>query len=444
MQPKFLALVPLVSLLASFVAAYPSIDAAALMERGYDEGEGLMFAREYDFADALEMRDFDELEMRAFDDELETRDFDDELEMRGFDDDLLEMREFDELDARDLEDLLERGLFSKSTPEEKKQKEEEKKRKALIKASRTEQKTIDKANAKSSLSIQCINCGSWEGKITARIQKAWKSDANIKKFENCQATTKDYNGGQMITARYYNGNNLLTFVAQPRAPQFGTSLSSSITMRIATFNIRYDCKPDNISIQQSLDALLNTDPLKEVAFQSLKGEQPWSARRIRVANHILDEGAILAAFQEALFRQVTDVAELLGDGWAWERSHWQLLSELQLIANDNFWLSTSTGSDSGGYKITTGASPPLPVDSAFAKKYSVRQDQLPHFRMLDLRAETLRQNVSANFATFTGFRGPSDTSDWSRIDFIFGGSNKGWTSNSYVVQSHSNENQGET
>ena len=72
-------------------------------ERDFDGGEGLIFAREYDFADALEMRDFD--------DELETRDLDDELEMRDFDDDLLEIREFDELDARDLEDLLERGLY---------------------------------------------------------------------------------------------------------------------------------------------------------------------------------------------------------------------------------------------------------------------------------------------------------------------------------------------
>jgi len=184
MQPKFLALVPLVSLMASFVAAYPSIDAAALMERGYDGGEGLIFAREYDFADALEMRDFDDdLEMRAFEDELETRDFDDELEMRGFDDDFLEMREFDELDARDLEDLFERGgLFSKTSPEEKKQKEEDKRKKEEKKASKDTQKAIDKANKKSSLNIQCMQCGSWEGKITARIQKEWKNDANIHKF----------------------------------------------------------------------------------------------------------------------------------------------------------------------------------------------------------------------------------------------------------------------
>ena len=33
---------------------------------------------------------------------------------------------------------------------------------------------------------------------------------------------------------------------------------------------------------------------------------------------------IWLAFQEALFRQVIDLAELLGDGWAWERSDWQL------------------------------------------------------------------------------------------------------------------------
>ena len=71
--------------------------------------------------------------------------------------------------------------FSKKTPEEKKKKEEKK-------ANRDHQKAIDKANEKSSLSIQCMQCGSWEGKITARIQKEWKKDANIKKFENCQAT----------------------------------------------------------------------------------------------------------------------------------------------------------------------------------------------------------------------------------------------------------------
>lgn len=203
MQPKFIALVPLVSLMASFVAAYPSIDAAALMERGFDGEGGLMFAREYDFADALEMRDFDdELELRALNDELETRDFDDELEMRGFDDDHLEMREFDELDARDLEYLLVRGLFSKTSPEEKKKKEDKK-------ASKDFQKAVDKANQKSSLSITCKQCGSWEGKITARIQSEWKKDANIKKFESCEATAKDYNGGKMVTARYYNGNSVL-------------------------------------------------------------------------------------------------------------------------------------------------------------------------------------------------------------------------------------------
>jgi len=172
-------------------------------ERGFDREEGLIFAREYDFADALEIRDFDdELEMRALDDELETRDFDDELEMRGFDDDFLEIRDFDGLHARDLEDLLERGLyvsyplgrvvrvvaycmdvprFSKTSPEEKKRKEEKK-------ANKNFQKSVDKANEKSSLSIHCKQCGSWEGKITARIQKEWKKDANIKKFESCEAS----------------------------------------------------------------------------------------------------------------------------------------------------------------------------------------------------------------------------------------------------------------
>jgi len=76
-------------------------------------------------------------------------------------------------------------------------------------------------------------------------------------------------------------------------------------MRIATFNIRYDWKPDNISVRQSLDAFLNRDPLKEVAFHTLKGEQPWSARRIHVASHILDEGAVLAG-QLLLLSKITE------------------------------------------------------------------------------------------------------------------------------------------
>lgn len=53
-------------------------------------------------------------------------------------------------------------------------------------------------------------------------------------------------------------------------------------------------------------------------------------------------------------------------------------------------------------------------------------DKLAGFKLLDLRAETPREAVGFNYATFTGFTHPDDPKKWSRIDFIFGGSNGGW------------------
>lgn len=88
-------------------------------------------------------------------------------------------------------------------------------------------------------------------------------------------------------------------------------------------------------------------------------------------------------------------------------------------------LSPPTGQDSGAYNITTGAEPPVAINSTFAEKYAVDDDQLPDFKMVDLCAAAPRRNVSANFVTYTGFKSACDTDDWARIDFIFGG-NVGW------------------
>ena len=87
------------------------------------------------------------------------------------------------------------------------------------------------------------------------------------------------------------------------------------SMRVATYNLRYDSKPDNITVNETLAAL--PDPLTAPKYFGLKGEQPWSTRRIKVFEHLEHERIVLAGFQEALVRQVTDLAELLGDGWGW-------------------------------------------------------------------------------------------------------------------------------
>ena len=65
-------------------------------------------------------------------------------------------------------------------------------------------------------------------------------------------------------------------------------------MRIVTYNLRLDTKPDGISVQESLDAL--QDPLREPRFLRFQGEQPWSARRIRAAQQILGESAVIAGW----------------------------------------------------------------------------------------------------------------------------------------------------
>lgn len=69
-------------------------------------------------------------------------------------------------------------------------------------------------------------------------------------------------------------------------------VTAAATMRIATYNLRFDSQPNNITIQQSLDAL--SDPLQQPIFQQFKTEQPWSTRRIRVAEHLQREGVVIA------------------------------------------------------------------------------------------------------------------------------------------------------
>jgi len=297
--------------------------------------------------------------------------------------------------------------------------------------------------------------------------------------------------------------------------------NSTLSFRLASYNLRYDWKPDNITVEESLAAL--QDPTREPPYLGLAGkEQPWSSRRIRIAQDLLSEGVALAGFQEALIRQVRDLAELLGDDWAWigvGRDDGVLKGEFSpifyrksvfsLIIYDTFWLSQTpfqvstypgagcrrictaarfltrsshkpltllnthldnfsddqrkygaslllirgrfeaaissgpvlltgdfnsppAGRDSGAYKIIIGKVPPVGVDRTFTEMYTPTGHQFPDFKFLDTRAETPRFGVSANFATFTGWS-PTVTTEWGRIDFVLGGSNRQWTSTACKV-----------
>jgi hypothetical protein len=65
--------------------------------------------------------------------------------------------------------------------------------------------------------------------------------------------------------------------------------------RLATWNLRYDVRPDNIPVAESLAAL----PDLHVAPPLLPpGERPWSARRIRVAQRLgASHVDLIGAFQ---------------------------------------------------------------------------------------------------------------------------------------------------
>lgn len=68
-------------------------------------------------------------------------------------------------------------------------------------------------------------------------------------------------------------------------------VAASSPLRIATYNLRYDSKPDNISVAQSLSAL--PDPLQAPVYLGNSGEQPWSTRRLRVSERILGENVTI-------------------------------------------------------------------------------------------------------------------------------------------------------
>lgn len=68
---------------------------------------------------------------------------------------------------------------------------------------------------------------------------------------------------------------------------------STPPFRLVSYNLRYDIKPDDITVETSLNQL--PDPTLEPSYLGLAGkEQPWSARRIRIAQDILNEGVALA------------------------------------------------------------------------------------------------------------------------------------------------------
>ncbi|KAI7857232.1 Endonuclease/exonuclease/phosphatase [Circinella umbellata] len=89
--------------------------------------------------------------------------------------------------------------------------------------------------------------------------------------------------------------------------------------------------------------------------------------------------------------------------------------------------------DQLGYKVITGQTQPLKLNSTFTEKYSWSKEEEKEFIFKDIIGETAPERRSGNYATFSGFAKPGGTKDYSRIDFVMGGSNGGWKSSSFRV-----------
>jgi endonuclease/exonuclease/phosphatase family metal-dependent hydrolase len=140
-------------------------------------------------------------------------------------------------------------------------------------------------------------------------------------------------------------------IPEPASEQ-NEHMETHIRLKIASWNIRYDCLPNNITIQESLDALVNPMIPPKSYFNGASKEQPWSTRRISVAQTVKSLNPDIIGFQEALIRQVSDLQELLGEEWGWIGSGredgsnsgefspiFYKKSSLQVVERDMFWLS---------------------------------------------------------------------------------------------------------
>nr|GAT52786.1 predicted protein [Mycena chlorophos] len=307
--------------------------------------------------------------------------------------------------------------------------------------------------------------------------------------------------------------------------QITNDATSPPDIHLVTYNLRYDTRPDNVTVSQSIASLPSPLPTPAHGYLPLRSheERPWSLRRMRVAEQVLGGGVDVVCVQEALVRQVYDLHELFGDDWDWvgvgrddglEAGEFSAVfykkSLFRAISSDHFWLSPTPfvpsyypgagsiricttlhlehrthpsrarftvlnthldersdaqrmlagsmllyrakyeaymsggpvfvlgdfnsppdGTDSGAYRIVTGALAPTSLPEDFAQRFSIPASA-SSFVLHDLRAHTPRQHVSANHATFTGFTAPNDTREWKRIDFVFGGG-EGWESTRYRV-----------
>ncbi|KAH3666456.1 hypothetical protein OGAPHI_003452 [Ogataea philodendri] len=129
------------------------------------------------------------------------------------------------------------------------------------------------------------------------------------------------------------------------------TVAQETNLRIQSWNLRYDSKPNDITVQQTIEGLNSTLPIDvDTKWFSNYTEQPWSSRRIGVKNEVQFNNPEIFTVNEGLHRQVEDLKELLGypyigvgrdDGG--EAGEYEAVfynpHALEVVSNDTFWLS---------------------------------------------------------------------------------------------------------
>jgi hypothetical protein len=98
--------------------------------------------------------------------------------------------------------------------------------------------------------------------------------------------------------------------AEATNAEVATTAATSRQLCIASYNIRYDSKPDTISVKDTIAALPN--PLTQPKYLEKTSEQPWSARRILVAEKVLSRGVDILCKHTAVLPNSITVLNLGG------------------------------------------------------------------------------------------------------------------------------------
>ena len=112
----------------------------------------------------------------------------------------------------------------------------------------------------------------------------------------------------LLTFFVLKATSSITRWVTPRTP-----VTTDSSMRLSTYNLRYDSMPDNITVPQTIASLPN--PITEpAAFLNITGEVPWSTRRIKAAQRVIGEEVQILGSLGFLANACAFLA-------CWQRSH---------------------------------------------------------------------------------------------------------------------------